>query len=38
MRAKEHIAGEDVEKAWKELKEGKVEAASRVCGVVYTYV
>ena len=28
------MAGEDVEKAWKELKEGIVEAASRVCGVV----
>ena len=33
-RAKGHMAGEDVEKAWKELKEGIVEAASRVCGVV----
>ena len=33
-RAKGHMAGEDVERAWKELKEGIVEAESRVCGVV----
>ena len=28
------MAGLDVEKAWKELKEGIVEATSRVCGVL----
>ena len=33
-RAKGHMAGKNVEKAWKELKEGIVEAARRVCGIV----
>ena len=33
-RAKGHMAGEDVEKAWKELKEGIVQGARRMCGVV----
>ena len=33
-RAKGHMSGEDVEKAWNELKEGKVSAASRVCRIV----
>ena len=32
-RVKGYMTGEDVEKAWKELKEGIVEAASRVCGI-----
>ena len=29
VRAKGHMAAEDAEKAWKELKEGIVEVASR---------
>ena len=33
-RAKEYMSIEDVEKAWNELKEGIVGAASRVCGIV----
>ena len=33
-REKGYMSGEDVEKAWNELKEGIVAAASRVCGIV----
>ena len=33
-RTKEYMSGEDVEKAWNELKEGIVGATSRVCGIV----
>ena len=33
-RAKGYMSGEDVEKAWNELKEGLVGAVSRVCGIV----
>ena len=34
VKAKGHMAGEDIEKAWKEVKECIVEAASRVRGIV----
>ena len=33
-RAKGYMSGEDVEKAWNELKEGIVSATSRVCEIV----
>ena len=33
--AKAYMAVEDVRKAWKELKEGIVEAANKACGVEF---
>ena len=33
-QAKSYTSGENVEKAWNELKEGIVGAANRVCGIM----